>query len=308
MLGADKTVVLPSAPANAGSRPPSLLLRARTHPGMLAGGIVLLVIVLAAVFAPLLAPGDPYAQNLLNRRAPPVWFGWLYGSPRASWMHPFGTDAIGRDYLSRLIYGSRISLVVATVATALSAVIGITLGLVGGYYGKTVDSIVSFVIMTRLSMPLTLVALAVVALYGGSTVIVVLVLGLLLWDRFAVVIRAETQRLREAEYVRAAKAIGCSTPHLLFRQILPNLTGPLVVVATYEMGIVILTEAGLSFLGMGVQPPTPSWGQMLSEARAEILFHSWMIVLPGVAIFILVYCINLVGDGLRDILEPRGRA
>ena len=308
MPGADKTVVLPSAPASVGSRPPSLLLRARTHPGMLAGGIVLLVIVLVAVFAPLLAPHDPYAQNLLNRRTPPVWFGWLYGSPRASWTHPLGTDAIGRDFLSRLIYGSRISLVVATVATALSAMIGITLGLVGGYYGKTVDSIVSFVIMTRLSMPLTLVALAVVALFGGSTVIVVLVLGLLLWDRFAVVIRAETQRLRDAEYVRAAKAIGCSTPHILFRQVLPNLSGPLVVVATYEMGIVILTEAGLSFLGMGVQPPAPSWGQMLSEARSEILFHSWMIVLPGVAIFILVYCINLVGDGLRDILEPRGRA
>lgn len=308
MLGADETVTLPSAPARAGMRARSLLLRVREHPGLLAGATALFAIVLIAIFAPLLAPHDPYAQNLLNRRAPPAWFGWLYGSPRASWVHPLGTDAIGRDYLSRLIYGSRISLIVATIATLLSAAIGITLGLVGGYYGKTVDAIVSFIIVTRLSMPLTLVALAVVALYGGSTGIVILVLGLLLWDRFAVVIRAETQRLRDADYVRAAKAIGCSIPHILFRQILPNLTGPLIVVATYEMGIVVLTEAALSFLGMGVQPPTPSWGQMLSEARSEILFDYWMIVLPGAAIFILVFSINLVGDGLRDILEPRGRA
>jgi peptide/nickel transport system permease protein len=193
-------------------------------------------------------------------------------------------------------------------AAVTSGIIGTLLGVTAGYFGGRVDLLISFILTVRLTLPIVMVSLAVVALIGGSLQVVILVLGLLLWDRFAVVMRSATMQLRSLEFVSAAKALGCSTPRIIFSEILPNLLGSLIVVATFEMAHAILLEAALSFLGLGVQPPLPSWGLMVSEARQSLLFDPWLIMIPGAAIFILVLAINLLGDGMRDVFTPEGRA
>ena len=274
----------------------------------MAGAVGLTLLILIAIFAPLLMPHDPYATNLLTRRIPPVWYAWFDGDARASWLHPLGTDQLGRDYFSRLLLGARVSLTVAFFAVTLSGIIGTVLGITAGYFGGWIDAFISFVVTTRLSMPVILVALAVVSIFGSSLLIISLVLGLLLWDRFAVVIRSATLQLRDLEYITAAKAMGCSTIHILFRQIGPNILSPFLVVATLELAVAILLEASLSFLGLGVQPPEPSWGLMLSDAKADLMFDPWLMMIPGIAIFILVFVINLVGDGIRDVTAPEGRS
>ncbi|MGE0715566.1 MAG: ABC transporter permease [Alphaproteobacteria bacterium] len=301
--------MLPAGAAEPAQPSPRALLwrRARGHKGFMFGAIVLAVVVVLAVAAPLVAPHDPYTGSLARRRIPPVWHAWLYDHPKAGWTWPLGTDRLGRDYLSRLIHGSRISLVIGFSAMLISGAIGSTLGLLAGYFGGKVDMVVSFFVTTRLSLPVILVALAVVALTGSSLVVLVCVLGLLLWDRFAVVMRAATQQARNLDYVTAGRAIGCSTPYLLLREVLPNVLNPLIVVATIEMANAILLEAALSFLGLGVRPPQPSWGLMLAEAKEEIFFNTWMIALPGIALFILVLAINLLGDGVRDVTAPENR-
>jgi peptide/nickel transport system permease protein len=238
-----------------------------------------------------------------DRLIPPFFIDPELADPR----YPLGTDNLGRDYLSRLIYGARISLLIGFLTALVSGVIGTVLGVAAGYFGGRVDTVVSFLITTRLSLPVVMVALAVVAIAGGSLQVVVLVLGLLLWDRFAVVMRSATMQLRNQEYVAAAQAVGCSTPRVLVGEILPNLIPALVVVASYEMAQAILLEAALSFLGLGVQPPLPSWGLMVAEAKEFMLFDPWMIILPGVAICVLVLAINLLGDGIRDATAPEGR-
>jgi peptide/nickel transport system permease protein len=252
-----------------------------------------------ALLADLLAPHDPYAQNLARRMVNPIWHA------SGTWQHPLGTDGLGRDYLSRLIYGSRISLLIGFGCALISGVIGTALGVAAGYFGGRVDMAVMFLITTRLSMPVVLVALAAVALVGGSLGVVVWVLGLLLWDRFAVVIRAATQQIRDLEYVTAAQAAGSSTWRILARDVLSNVLDQLLVVATLEVAHAVLLEAALSFLGLGVQPPAPSWGLMVSEAKEHMFFSPWLITLPGAALFALVLAINLLGDGLRDVAAPR---
>jgi peptide/nickel transport system permease protein len=214
---------------------------------------------------------------------------------------------LGRDYLSRLIYGSRISLLIGFSVMLLSGLIGTTLGITAGYFGGKVDLVVTYFITVRLALPAILVALAVVALVGSSLWLVILVLSLLRWDRFAVVMRSATMQVRGLDYVQAAKAIGCSTPRIVLGEILPNVTNALVVVATLEMAAAILLEAALSFLGLGVQPPLPSWGLMISEAKSYMFFSAWLITIPGAALFALVLAINLLGDGVRDVTEPEGR-
>lgn len=179
--------------------------------------------------------------------------------------------------------------------------------MLAGYFGGRTDAVISYLITTRLAMPVVLVALAMASLVGGSLKVVIVLLGLLLWDRFAVVTRSATQQLRDAEFIAAAKAIGASTPYILLREILPNIMGALIVVATLEMAHAILLEATLSFLGLGVQPPTPSWGLMVAEGKTYMFFKPWVIVIPGVALALLVLAINLVGDGLRDVNAPDGR-
>lgn len=254
-----------------------------------------------AVAAPLLAPYDPYAQDLTRRLIPPIW------DDRGTWAHPLGTDPLGRDYLSRILYGGRISLLIGTSVMLLSGLIGTTLGLVGGYFGRRVDMAVTFLIAARLSMPVVLVALTVVATIGGSLDVVIGVLALLMWDRFAVVIRAATQQVRSLDYVIAARAAGASTSWIIFREILPNIAPQLIVIATLEAAHAILLESALSFLGLGVQPPLPSWGLMIAEAKSYMFFAFWVIAIPGVALAVLVLSINMIGDGLRQALSPEGR-
>lgn len=279
----------------------SFIGRARHHPGTLVGVTLLALIAVLAFLGPLAWQHSPYTQDLVHRRIPPVWYHWVYHDARAGWAHPLGTDNLGRDYLSRLLYGARISLTIGTLAMLCSGLIGTTLGVVAGYFGGRVDLVVNFVITTRLSIPLVLVALAVVSLYGGSITIMIAVLGLLLWDRFAVVLRAVTLQARRLDYVTAARALGCSTPYIIIREILPNVLGQLIVVATVEMALAILLEAALSFLGLGVRPPNPSLGLMLAEGKNDMFFAAWMITIPGIALFLIVLAINLVGDGIRDL-------
>jgi len=275
--------------------------QAKRHKGFLIGGTVLLLIVIMALLAPFIAPHDPYKQSLSNRLIGPIWHD------EGTWDHPLGTDNLGRDYLSRVIYGARISLLIGVAAMLISGVIGTFMGVTAGYFGGRVDMVVNAIITTRLALPIMLVALAVVALVGGSLLIVVLVLGLMIWNRFALVMRASTQQLRSMDYVNAAKASGCSTLRIIATEIMPNILNNLIVVATLEITRAILIEAALSFLGMGVQPPLPSWGLMVAEAKDFMLFSPWMIVIPGSAIFTLVLSINLLGDGIRDITAPEGR-
>jgi peptide/nickel transport system permease protein len=283
------------------SRGTLLRRRVLAHTGLMIGGALLAAIVLLALLAPLIAPHDPYAQDLTRRLVPPVWY------ENGSWGHVFGTDNLGRDYLSRIIYGARISLLIGVSVMAISGVIGTALGLTAGYFGGRADMVATFAITVRLALPLILVALAVVATIGGSLTVVVLVLGLLKWDRFAVVTRAATQQVRALDYVAAAECTGASAAHIIFREILPNIAPQLFVVATIEAASAILLEAGLSFLGLGVQPPVPSWGLMIAEAKNYMFFSFWLIAIPGTALAVLVLAINMVGDGIRDVTAPAGR-
>ncbi|WP_353645125.1 ABC transporter permease [Mesorhizobium sp. WSM2239] len=286
-----------------GAASPAARLRRRIfgHYGLVFGITVLGLILVIALFAPLLAEHDPYSQDLLARMKPPFW---MAGSDPD---HVLGTDHLGRDYLARLLYGARISLAIGFIAALISGLIGTAMGVAAGYFGGRVDLVVTFLINVRLAMPVVLVALAVVAILGGSLHVVVTVLGLLLWDRFAVVMRSSVLQVRDLEYVNAAKAIGCSTRRIILSEIMPNVVNNLIVVATLEMAHAILLEAALSFLGLGVQPPTPSWGLMISEGKQMMLFEPWLIAIPGVALFILVLAINLLGDGLRDVTAPENR-
>ena len=262
---------------------------------------ILLVIVLIAVFAPWISPYDPYVQDLDHRNIPPVWYD------AGSWAHPLGTDQLGRDYMSRLFFGARISLLIGISVALISGLIGTLLGLLAGYFGGRTDMAVSFLVTTRLSMPVILVALATVAIVGGSLLVVILVLGLLKWDRFAVVMRSTTQQVCSQEYIAAARAAGASTPRILLTEVLPNVMPQLIVIATLEAASAILLEAALSFLGLGVQPPLPSWGLMISEAKAYMFFSFWLIAIPGSALALLIFAINLAGDGLHQVLTPSGR-
>lgn len=271
------------------------------HRGIMIGGVILGLIILMALLAPLIAPYDPYSQDLVNRMKPPVWY------ENGSWENILGTDQNGRDYLSRLIYGARISLMIGFLAAIISGIIGTAMGVAAGYFGGRVDLIVTFLVTCRLSLPVILVSLAVVALIGGSLQVVILVLGLLLWDRYAVVMRAATFQVRSLDYVAAAQASGCSTWYILTREILPNVMNQLIVVATLEFAHAVLLEAALSFLGLGVQPPLPSWGLMISEGRNYILFDPWLIAIPGAALFLLLLAVNLLGDGVRDVTAPENR-
>jgi peptide/nickel transport system permease protein len=281
---------------------PTLTRRMLANPALVIGMSLIGIVVAMALLAPLLSPHDPYAQNLTARLIPPFWHA------KGTWVHPLGTDNLGRDYLSRVIYGARISLLIGIAVMLISGLIGTTLGLLAGYFGGKVDMAVNFIITARLAMPVVLVALAVVAIIGGSLTVVILTLGLLKWDRFAVVMRSATQQVRALDYVTAAEAAGASRTRVLLGEILPNVVPHLIVVATVEAGSAILLEAALSFLGLGVQPPLPSWGLMIAEAKNFMFFSFWLIAIPGSALALLVLGINLAGDGLRDVLAPEGRA
>lgn len=284
------TITIP-APTPSGSRIGSV--------GFAIGLVICGLVVLMALFGNLVVPHDPWTQNLNNRLIPPVFM------EGGSADHLLGTDQIGRDYLARLVYGARISLMIGLATVITSGLIGTTLGVVGGFFGGKVDDAVLFAITCRLSIPVVLVALAVVGLLGSGLFLVVAVLGLLLWDRFAVVSRATTMQIRNLDYVSAALCAGISTPQLLLKEILPNIAPHLAVVASLEAALAILLEAALSFLGLGVPAPLPSWGLMIAEGKDYMFFSPWVIMIPGIALLVLVLGINLVGDGLRNVLSAR---
>ncbi len=264
----------------------------------MAAAAVMLVIVAAAILAPLIAPHDPLSVNIRHRLAPPLWMDG--GTPQ----HLLGTDQVGRDLLARVIYGGRVSLVIGVSAVLLSSTIGVLLGLTAGYFGERVDWAIMMGVNVLLTFPFVLLALAVIAVLGASLTNMIVVLGVAGWPIYARVIRAETLAIREREFMLAARALGMSHARLIFRQILPNVVSPIVVIATLQVAQVIVLESFLSFLGLGIQPPTPAWGNMLGEGRVYMLNSWWIAAFPGLAIFVTTLAINLMGNALRDWLDP----
>jgi len=293
----------PAPPYEREAPSPRMIMRRRalTHPGFLFGATIMLATILIAVFAPLLTPYDPYFQDLSQRLIPPVW------AIKGSWAHIFGTDGMGRDYLTRLMFGARISLTIGFGAASIAGFIGTSLGLIGGYFGGKVDAVVMYLVNVKLALPGVLIALSLIEVFGGSVTSVTLVLGFLFWDRFVVVTRSVTQQTRIADYVTAAEAVGASRLRIILGEVLPNVANHIIVIASLEMGVAILVEAALSFLGLGIRPPTPSWGLMVSEGRNFMFFQPYLVTVPGIAIFVLVIAINMLGDGIRDITAPEGR-
>lgn len=261
---------------------------------------ILAVFVLTAICAPLLAPYDPNAQNLVGRLKPP-------GTVSRSFYYWLGSDELGRDLLSRIIYGTRVSLLVAVLSVLLSGAFGTALGLIAGYRRGWVEIAVMRIADVFLSIPAVLLAIITVAVLGPSLVNVVLVLALTRWPRYARVAHAQTLATAGMAYVENAVLSGGGNARILFRHILPNIAGTLIVVATLEFGLMVLFEAGLSFLGLGVQPPTASWGSMLSTGRNYVATAWWVATLPGLCLFALVLTVNLTGDAVRDRLDPHFR-
>ena len=279
----------------------ALLVRhLRRNPLILVGGTVLLALVLAAIFAPLLAPADPLKTGFSTRVKPPAILG--YDSAFV-----LGSDNLGRDILSRLLYGGRISLTLAALAVVCSALLGVTLGLVSGYAGGWVDDVVMRVVDVQLSFPVIMLAIAVIAVIGTSPTALVGVLVLAGWVVYARTVRASVLSLKQQEYVQAARALGAGDLRIVVRHVLPNTQAPILVIATVQVATMILLESGLSFLGLGVQPPQPSWGSMLAEGRDYLSNAWWLATVPGIAISLAVLGANLVGDGLRDLLDPNLR-
>ncbi|MEX0605620.1 MAG: ABC transporter permease [Marinobacter sp.] len=277
------------------------LKRARKHHGLKIGFGILLVMAVFALFAPWLAPHDPYMQNLSLRMLPPVW------NEGGSWEYLLGTDHLGRDYLSRLIHGARISMAIGLGAASIGAVIGVTLGLLAGYFGGWIDQAVNFLVTCQLAVPSLLLIMALVFVIGQSVTVVIFVIGVTHWVFYLVVTRSATLRLRELDFVAAANAMGCSKFQIAVSEVLPNLTNQIMVIFTLEVAVAILNEATLSFLGLGIPSPLPSWGLMIAEGKTAMFFQPWLVILPGIALFILVIAINLLGDGVRDVTVTNRR-
>lgn len=266
------------------------------------GLFCLLIIIFCAIFAPAIAPHDPTRQNLSMRLIPPVWIA------EGTAEHLLGTDHLGRDILSRIIFGARVSLVVGFGSVLIALVIGTFMGLVAGYQGGWIDDVISRVMDIQLAIPYMLLAIALVMVLGSSLINLIFVLVLYGWTVYARVVRGQVYSVRERDYVLAATTIGARMPRILWRHILPNVSSPILVIATLEIANMIIFEAGLSFLGLGIQPPTPSWGVMLADGRDYIPAGVWWpATLPGLAISVTVLSLNLVGDWLRDWLDPRMR-
>jgi peptide/nickel transport system permease protein len=268
---------------------------------MVVGLIVVGLVVLLAVLAPVAGTRDPTTQNLALANRPPAW------QARGSLQAPLGTDQFGRDVWSRIVYGARVSLAIGAAASLLGALVGVTLGLTAGFYGGKVDGVIMRLVDLNLAFPLILLALAIAAILGPSMRNLILVMALTTWMIYARVVRGVTLSLREREFIQAARAIGVSDFRIMWRHIMPNLMAPVMVIWTLELARVILTESALSFLGVGIPPPTPTWGRMLSEGRNLLTVAPWIATFPGIAITITVLGVNFFGDGLRDLLDPRLR-
>jgi peptide/nickel transport system permease protein len=265
------------------------------------GGLIILGLLVTAVFCPLLAPGDPYQQDITKRLKPPAW---MEGGKTGNLL---GTDHLGRDLLTRIMYGTRVSLTVGISAVFLQVLIGVGLGLLAGYYRGMIDSIISFLVNCMMGFPFILLVMSLVAVLGPSLQNIIIALGITGWPVFTRLTRIETLRLREREFVLAATSLAFSTARILVRHILPNLLPSILVLGTVEVARAIIQESLLSFLGLGIRPPTPSWGVMLAEGRNYMLMQWWLAAFPGVAIFLSALGINFLGDALRDLIDPHLR-
>jgi peptide/nickel transport system permease protein len=267
--------------------------------GAVFGLIMVLGIIFSAAFAPLLSPHDPILQDVEKRLIPPM------GQDGADSQYLLGTDHLGRDIVSRLIYGARISIVVSVSAVALSALLGTLIGLLSGFYGGKVDNIFMRIADVQLAFPFILLAIAIIAVLGPNLQNIIIVMAITGWVIYARVVRAEILSLREKEYVTAVRALGGSNSRIIFNHLLPNVIPPIIVIITLEMARMIIMEAALSFLGLGIQPPTPTWGGMLADGRVYLSTSWWLATFPGLVIMLVVLGINLLGNWLRDILDPR---
>ena len=274
--------------------------RLARSPLIIVGGVLLVAVVVASAAAPWLAPTDPVKPSFSQRLKPPRALGGVS-------MHPLGTDNLGRDILSRLLYGGRVSLVLAAAAVALAASAGVAIGLIAGLVGGRLDDIIMRLADVQLAFPVIMLAIAIVAVVGTSPAALVCVLALSGWVLYARTVRAAVLTIRETEFVEAARTLGAGTPRLIVRHILPNTLAPILVLASSQFATMVLLESGLSFLGLGLQPPQPSWGLMLAEGRDYLSNAWWLATLPGAAISLVVLGANLLGDGLRDLLDPRLR-
>jgi peptide/nickel transport system permease protein len=272
----------------------------RKHPGAVVGAIVLTLLVISTLLAPL-SPYDPEISDLAHKLEPP------------SWQHPFGTDSLGRDMLTRVLFGGRISLFVGFFATMITLIIGIPIGAIAGYFGGRIDNILMRLIDATLALPSLMILILLNAflmevkipfIERNNVLVIAVVIGLLAWMTIARLVRAIFLTLREMEYVQAARALGSSNFRTIVAEIMPNGLGPIIVESTLEIGWAIMEESGLSFLGFGIRPPTPSWGNLLSNAQEHLTQHPWLAIFPGVMIFLTIISVNYIGDGLRDALDP----
>lgn len=287
--------------ARVGRRRPSFARLWRSPVGLI-GVVITVAVLLAALFAPALAPHDPAVLQMRERLLPPAW------SAGGGWNHPLGTDQLGRDVLSRLLYGSRISVLIGVTSVIVSGLIGIVFGVASGFYGKWVDTVLSRVIDTFLALPFIVLALAVIGVLGPGLLNLVFVLGLTGWVTYARVVRAEILAAKETEYVLAARVVGQREWRIAGRHILLNVVAPIIVLSTLSVATAIVAESSLSFLGLGVQPPRITWGTMLADGRDHLATSWWLATFPGLAITVTVLGIIFVGDWLRDILDPRSIA
>jgi ABC-type dipeptide/oligopeptide/nickel transport system permease subunit len=286
------------------SRPPETIFQQNLRNFMrnrlaVASSAVVILFILLAIFAPLIAPHDPNATDLFRRLQPPAWV------EGGDWSYLLGCDQLGRDILSRIIYGARISIFIGAAVILVATTIGIIAGLSAGYLRGWVDVVISRIVDILLGFPYLIFAIGLMAMMGPGLINIILALAYKEWVIPCRVVRGETLATRELEYVEAARALGASRRHIMIREILPNILSPVIVVSTIRMAHVIILEASLSFLGLGVQPPTASWGSMVSDGRAFILESWWVSTFPGVAILLLVLAINVAGQGLRDAFDPR---
>ena len=272
------------------------LFRSRT--GFL-GFILVFIVIFMAIFAPLLAPHSPRQLNLRERLTPPIWM------EEGNSKFILGTDGVGRDILSRIIYGSRISVTIGILSVLLGTLIGIPLGLVAGFYGGKVDTVIMRLADVQMSFPFILLAMYLLSILGGGLMNIIVVLGIGTWFKYARAVRGQVLYINELEYIDSARALGSKTFRILFRHVLPNTLAPIIVVASFSVAAAILSEAGLSFVGLGVNPEVPAWGSMLSEGRSYIRTAWWIVAFPGVAITLTVLGVNLLGDFLRDYLDPK---
>ncbi|HET9539394.1 MAG TPA: ABC transporter permease [Candidatus Limnocylindria bacterium] len=289
-----RVLTLPDAEARPQSPP-----RGRRTPVVSLG--IIGVFVLVGIFAPLLSPADPYEQTLRLRFRPPVW------EDRGSWAHPLGTDRLGRDVLTRIMWGSRISLAAGVLTVLLASAVGAAIGLVAGYYGGRIDAGLMRVTDATLSFPVILLALILAVTVGPSFTNVVIAIAVILWARYARVIRSQVLTLMELDFIAQARLAGAGGWRIITRHLLPNTLNTLVVLVTLQVGYVIIVEASLSFLGAGIPPPTPAWGSMIAEGRDVVTSAWWVSMFPGLAILLVVLAFNLLGDWLRDTLDPKLR-